>query len=50
MRITVYDVLDYLAAGMDYQEILAAVTHLCFNLFPRAWIGFALIHIPSLLI
>ena len=25
---------------------LAAVTHLCFDLFPRAWIGFALIHIP----
>ena len=25
---------------------LAAVTHLCFDLFPRAWVGFALIHIP----
>lgn len=25
---------------------LAAVTHLCFDLFPRAWAGFALIHIP----
>ena len=25
---------------------LASVIHLCFDLFPRAWIGFALIHIP----
>ena len=25
---------------------LAAVTHLCFDLFPRAWKGFALISIP----
>jgi hypothetical protein len=25
---------------------LASVTHLCFDLFPRAWAGFALIHIP----
>lgn len=25
---------------------LAAVTHLCFDLFPRAWVGFALIHVP----
>lgn len=25
---------------------LATVTHLCFDLFPRAWAGFALIHIP----
>jgi hypothetical protein len=25
---------------------LAAVIHLCFDLFPRAWAGFALIHIP----
>lgn len=25
---------------------LASVTHLCFDLFPRAWVGFALIHIP----
>jgi uncharacterized protein (DUF433 family) len=28
MRITVYDVLDYLAAGMDYQEILADFSYL----------------------
>jgi len=26
---------------------LASVTHLCFDLFPRAWVGFALIHIPG---
>jgi hypothetical protein len=25
---------------------LATVTHLCFDLFPRAWVGFALIHVP----
>lgn len=25
---------------------LASVIHLCFDLFPKAWIGFALIHIP----
>jgi hypothetical protein len=25
---------------------LASVTHLCFDLFPKAWTGFALIHIP----
>lgn len=28
MRITVYDILDYLAAGMDYQEILADFPYL----------------------
>lgn len=28
MRITVYDVLDYLAAGMNYQEILADFPYL----------------------
>lgn len=28
MRITVYDVLDYLAAGMSYQEILADFPYL----------------------
>ena len=26
---------------------LAVITHLCFDLFPRAWLGFALIHIPG---
>ena len=25
---------------------LSSAVHLCFDLFPRAWIGFALIHIP----
>lgn len=25
---------------------LASAIHLCFDLFPRAWVGFALIHIP----
>ncbi len=28
MRITVYDILDYLAAGMNYQEILADFPYL----------------------
>ncbi len=28
MRITVYDVLDYLASGMTYQEILADFPYL----------------------
>ncbi|SPD75919.1 conserved hypothetical protein [uncultured Desulfobacterium sp.] len=28
MRITVYDVLEYLASGMDYQEILADFPYL----------------------
>ena len=28
MRITVYDVLDYLASGMNYQEILADFPYL----------------------
>jgi len=26
---------------------LASAVHLCFDLFPKAWIGFALIHIPG---
>lgn len=28
MRITVYDVLDYLAGGMSYDEVLAAFPYL----------------------
>jgi uncharacterized protein (DUF433 family) len=28
MRITVYDILDYLASGMNYQEILADFPYL----------------------
>jgi uncharacterized protein (DUF433 family) len=28
MRISVYDILDYLAAGMNYQEILADYLYL----------------------
>jgi uncharacterized protein (DUF433 family) len=28
MRITVYDILDYLAAGMNYQEVLADFPYL----------------------
>jgi uncharacterized protein (DUF433 family) len=27
MRITVYDILDYLASGMNYQEILACLKY-----------------------
>lgn len=32
----------FLAIGFS----LATAVHLCFDLFPRAWTGFALIHIP----
>ena len=32
----------FISAGFS----LASAIHLCFDLFPRAWVGFALIHIP----